>query len=401
MASFPSAKLYTFLPRILFHTNGCLLPNKTGQKTSQDHLRSTPINHTSHNSRSIFQQLQPGINTALPLNLVERATCPPEHMQSSDCRLGRPRTLAVLVVPSGDGGSCSAGTHLTPQHTSWVWVKNGDPFRPKRKFLKPLGYNHSLSFNPGGNRFLNLSLTAPRMGTSDPSDTWVVGSCLLSLTNCSPVSLQTSGLRHYGKLLQNRAALASAQGMSHVETPIWDAATGFTFAPRCGRTLQSARSPAVRHHAGTRTQGPGTPTCQPPLANVPPQQIPGSGGGVPQLLAQRPPERRVDCSAWTAHLRRVLIARGSLAAAWGTRTLGHARPGAPARRPARRPLRSTSPSPFSRGVLPLSFPPSPAPPYTLAQSDSPPQVFPSHPKVRGCVIALLFPGSLHRSPSPL
>lgn len=122
---------------------------RQGQKTSQDHLRSTPINHTSHNSRSIFQQLRPGINTALPLNLVERATCPPEHMQSSDCRLGRPRTLAVLVVPSGDGGSCSAGTHLTPQHTSWVWVKNGNPFRPKRKFLKPLGYNHSLSFNPG------------------------------------------------------------------------------------------------------------------------------------------------------------------------------------------------------------------------------------------------------------
>lgn len=88
------------------------------------------------------------------------------------------------------------------------------------------------------------------------------------------------------------------------------------------------------------------------------------------------------------------MARGSLVTATQTAsdvwTLGHAGPGAPARRPERRPLGSASPSPLSCCVLPLSFPPSPAPPCTLAQADSRLQVFPSHPKVRDCAIAFRF-----------
>lgn len=80
----------------------------------------------------------------------------------------------------------------------------------------------------------------------------------------------------------------------------------------------------------------------------------------------------VGCSSQT---RPHSAGQPGLAAAWGAGTLGHAGPGAPAWRPARRPLRSTSPSPLSRCVLPLCFPPSPAPPCTLARPDSPPQVF--------------------------
>jgi len=34
-------------------------------------------------------------------------------------------------------------------------------------------------------------------------------------------------------------------------------------------------------------------TCQPPLPDVPPQQVPGSGRGVPQLLADRAPQPEV------------------------------------------------------------------------------------------------------------
>lgn len=207
------------------------------------------------------------------------------------------------------------------------------------------------------------------MRTSDPEAPG--GGQLFAFTNCSPVSpLQTSGVRHY-RSYQGAPPLPALRGRA-----TWKRQPGTqspaTFAPQWRRTPWSARSPAVRPPAGprwserTRTQGPQTPTCQLPFANVPPQQIPGSSGGVPQLLAQRPPERRVHCSAWAAHLSRVLIARGSLAAASGAGTLGHAGPGAPARRPARRPLRSTSPSLLSGCVLPLSYPPSPAPPCTLA-----------------------------------
>ena len=43
------------------------------------------------------------------------------------------------------------------------------------------------------------------------------------------------------------------------------------------------------------------------LTATPPQQIPGFGGGVPQLLAQRPPELRLGREALAAHPRRLLM----------------------------------------------------------------------------------------------
>nr|XP_060490213.1 collagen alpha-3(IX) chain-like [Panthera onca] len=57
-------------------------------------------------------------------------------------------------------------------------------------------------------------------------------------------------------------------------------------------------------------RGPGVsraPTCQPSLPDVLPQQIPGSGRGVPQLLADGPPELRWEGFPFAGHFRSVRI----------------------------------------------------------------------------------------------
>lgn len=93
---------------------------------------------------------------------------------------------------------------------------------------------HSLS------SFLSLSLAVPSVYTLNPKGTdGVVGSCWLSPT----IRLSLSKLLVFPplrRLLPGRAALARAQGISHMETPSSDTAT---FAPRgggicCLRTAQ-------------------------------------------------------------------------------------------------------------------------------------------------------------------
>lgn len=68
--------------------------------------------------------------------------------------------------------------------------------------------------------------------------------------------------------------------------------------------LESPRSGAPRQ---VLPSAPAGLTCKPPLSDIPPQQIPGFGGGVPQLLAQRPPELRLGREALAAHPRRLLM----------------------------------------------------------------------------------------------
>lgn len=89
------------------------------------------------------------------------------------------------------------------------------------------------------------------MGTSDPSGTSVVGSCLLSPTNCSPVSLQTSGLRHYGKALTGSRRPRQRSG---------DEPRGNTNLGRSHRLYLCA---PVREDSAVRAQ----PSCQAPCRN--------------------------------------------------------------------------------------------------------------------------------------
>lgn len=129
------------------------------------------------------------------------------------------------------------------------------------------------------------------MCTSDPKGIEVVGGCLLSATvHLSP--LQTSGLYSYRKLLPGLAALSSTQG----HEPRGNDNLGRSHSYLCARPSGVEEDSVVRAQPScqtrcpiwlvrTCTQGPGTPTCQLPLPDVPPQQIPGSGAGVPQLLA--------------------------------------------------------------------------------------------------------------------
>jgi len=42
-------------------------------------------------------------------------------------------------------------------------------------------------------------------------------------------------------------------------------------------------------------------TCQPPLPDIPPQQIPGFGRRVPQLLADRPPQLQLGRPSLACH----------------------------------------------------------------------------------------------------
>lgn len=45
----------------------------------------------------------------------------------------------------------------------------------------------------------------------------------------------------------------------------------------------------------------GSLTCQPPLPDIPPQQIPSLGRGVPQLLADRPPQLQLGGASLARH----------------------------------------------------------------------------------------------------
>lgn len=78
--------------------------------------------------------------------------------------------------------------------------------------------------------------------------------------------------------------------------------------------------------------GPGVsraPTCQPSLPDVFPQSIPGSGGGVPQLLTDGSPELHLERFPFAGHFRSVLITTNGLATAapsWpATQTPGDSR----------------------------------------------------------------------------
>lgn len=154
-------------------------------------------------------------------------------------------------------------------------------------------------------------------------------------------------------------------------------------------------SPLKRPQAGSGSRGAAGLTCKPPLPDVPPEQVPGFGGGVPQLLAQRPPELRLGGAALAAHPRQLRMLpraaplsaggrsprRGRAAAAtWGRgaasprRSPRHRRSGraapSPERRPARRPPPPRPPGQQRR----RQPPPAPRP----ATGASPPfSLFPS------------------------
>lgn len=117
-------------------------------------------------------------------------------------------------------------------------------------------------------------------------------------------------------------------------------------------------------------------TCEPPLPDIPPQQVPSFRGGVPQLLAQRPPQLRLGRSALAAHPRRLRMPP------WQPRSAPALLAGDGRRRPhgaAGQPRRAAAASPPPRAGGP-SFtwaPPAPAPGAALPPPASLPRSLPT------------------------
>lgn len=102
-------------------------------------------------------------------------------------------------------------------------------------------------------------------------------------------------------------------------------------------------------------RGPGVsraPTCQPSLPDVFPQQIPGSGRGIPQLLTDGPPELRPEGFPFAGHFRSVLITTSGLA------TATPAWPAAQTPGDSRRPARDARWGPGTRRGRDMGPPPS-------------------------------------------
>lgn len=127
-------------------------------------------------------------------------------------------------------------------------------------------------------------------------------------------------------------------------------------------------SPLRRPRAGSGSRGAAGLTWEPPLPDIPPQQVPGFGGGVPQLLAQWPPELRLSRAVLAAHPRRLRMPprAAPLSAGGGSPRRGRAatatwgRGAAPPRRsPRHRRSGLAAPSPER---LPARRPPPPRPP---------------------------------------
>lgn len=79
-------------------------------------------------------------------------------------------------------------------------------------------------------------------------------------------------------------------------------------SPEVSGSVPSERGAPLRRRSlpsGSGNRGAAGLTCEPPLPDVPPQQVPGFSGGVPQLFAQRPPELRLGRAALVAHPRRL------------------------------------------------------------------------------------------------
>lgn len=161
-----------------------------------------------------------------------------------------------------------------------------------------------------------------------------------------------------------------------------------------GRRAGAGAGDRVR--ASSHPQGPKSraPTCQPSFPDVFPQQIPGSGRGVPQLLADGPPELRLERFPRAGHFRSVFITPGGLATA--TRSWPAVRPPATGDARRRAPAAVAGPAAGRTWVCRLALGRDALPPERLRLFCAPSTpVLPHFPSSRPALLAPSLP------PAPL